>query len=701
MALPVIQASQGVPTIAGRGRVDPAATSSGARELAKAAGRTSDILFDMAEREQGLRDTVDLAKASAAATRELDEYRVELDKDPDYATKADRFKKKAEEVKGKFAGRFGATGQARFDASYETLASGMELSVRHGARKDERQQGLVTLDTTNDDLVGKAANARNILERDGYLGQINDNLTTALENKTLTAAEHGQRKRAVLSKFEEVTAQQQIRTAPAAALKELADPAKFTYLDPIRREALKGQAQGRLETLGAQARIDARLDAGDMQQSWRDGIPPEDYDKRLAKVKAIDPRAAARVESEKSVADSVSNFRTKPLTEQSTILREYETKIADSGLSRDQRFEFERMMQVHQRTVQLFANDAFGASLSTSRAVRGLFDAAEASVEDPKAASVAREASLDWQAKNGVGEMDRAVVSRNTAKQLARELATLDGQAFDQRLKEIRAEYGDAHFKILRRQLEAEGKDVGKISGFGTALELPDTPVGTAARANLVDAGKIKQEDLKKIYAKDDDIKTARAAIETELADLKLSLGGAPGGMRTMARYVDDAERLTAFHVMSGKSVKDAAKLAAQQLVNAHFAFIPDRGDGRVRVPLMLDGAAVPVSTVRDNLEAAREALPSIALQVPHDATPGADQVKAATAFARRLQSYGRWMTLEGGRGAVLTYEANGRIQPVLQKDGKPVAVFFNEARRAKGETTPADVPAWYGAPGP
>lgn len=696
--LPVIQASQPLPAVGGRARMDEGTIAADTAAAAESARRAADRLLGFAEKQKAVQDTIELSKASSQAMRELDDYRVELDKDGDYATKAARFEQKSKEVREKHAARFGGETQARFLASFENTSISMENSVRHAARRDEVEQGRVEIRTANEDLVGKAAVARTPAERDAILAQVDGNLQEAVRTGIMTAAQHKSERRAVLSKFDEAQAQALIRTNPGGAIAALGSE-QFKYLDPVRRELLKSQAQQRIETLGATARAEARVDATDLIAGFRSDIPPADAEARIAAIKRVDPKLADRVAAEARTASTLSAFRSKPLLEQQQTMRGLDDKARNGGLTGEERSSYLRMQQVYAQEIQRWASDPFAASLQTSQAVREAYDRAAETVESPGTQATAREAALEWQTRNGVPPGQLAVVSKAHARQLADELATLDGAAFNQRWAQLKDQYG-SHFAHLQRQLSSEGAGLGKVASIGTAAELPDTPKGQTARANLIDAGKISEQDLKKLYPDDRELTKVRTAIEEELAPFRQSLAGGRGGMQTTVRYTDDALRLAALFQQQGKSSTEAARMAVQQLVGDHYAFVGDRG-GQVRVPRTVDGGMVSVDTVAGNMEIARDRLTAAELAAPPDPTPGADPARSAEAFARRVKAYARWVTEQGGRGAVLAYEANGRLQPVLRKDGTPVRLDFMAPALVvpaqPGGRTPAGVPTLEG----
>lgn len=693
-ALPVIQASQPIPAVSGRVQTDANAMTADLDRGVEGARRSADRLINMAEREQAVRDTVNLSKAGAAATRELDDYRIELDRDGDYATKAARFKQKADEVRTKYGEQFGGEAQARFQTAFDNTSLSMETSVRHGARRDEVEQGRVEIRTANEDLVGRAAIARTADERAMLLKQVDDNLQEAVRTGLMTAAQHKAERRGVLSKFDEAQAQALIRTNPGAAIAALGTK-QFEYLDPVRREQLKTQAQVRLEGLGVAARAEARVEAQDLIAGFRSDIPPADAEERLKRIRAVDPKLADRVAIEQRTAATLTTFRAKSLVEQNETIKELDTKARDGGgLSGEERQSLQRMQQTFAQALQRWSSDPFAASLQTSRAVKDLYDTAEKTVEDPGAGARVREASLEWQTRNGVPPGALAVVTKGQAKQLSDELATLDGAAFNQRWQQLKDQYG-SHFAHLQRQIAAESNGIGKVASLGTAVELPETPKGQTARANLIDAGKIAEADLKKLYPDDKVLAKVRTTIENELEPFSRSLGGARNGGQTAVRYAEDALRLAAFFQQQGLKADDAAKRAVQQLVGDHYAFFPDNG-GQVRVPRTIDGGMVNLGNVQTNLSAVRDRLEPAELQPPPDPTPGANPGNSADAFARRVKAYSRWMTEQGGRSAVLVYEANGRLQPVLRKDGQPVRVDFTAP--ALPAAPPAGAPPMPGA---
>lgn len=654
----------------------------GTQRLARQAGGLADRAFDIAERQAELRRTVELATSAADITRQLDDYRVELDGDPDFGTKAQRFQQRARQLMDERTSGMNETTRAAFLARVEPMAASMESAVRHSARRDEIDDAKVKLVNTNDDLLNRASMARNNVERDGYLSQVQANIDDAMKARILSAAQHKELSRASISKFQEARAMGLVRTNPAGAIAALGDPEQFAGMDPVRREFYKSQATAKLEARGAEARANARFEAADISQSLSQGVLPEDFDARLKVVEAGNPLLARRLREQKGALDTIDSVRKLPLDEQKARIGVLAAKEDGPGLNRTERIEYLALSKLYQHAAAGFAEDAFLQSVKSNPTVGILLDQVK---DDPKMRLFAAEAAIDTQAKNGVPEAQRAVMSKPEIKAIVAELQGLSGPAFDERLRQLRTQWGHL-WPVAARQLREQGKVDGKLPGFETILELPDTPAGRSAAANLADAAKLKDDDLRKLVPKDADLTAIRSKVEENLADFRVS-AASQGGAPTVARYVEDATKRAVILQASGMSANDAAERAARELVNDHYSFIAGDNGAIVRVPKLLDQRAVDLDAIRSNLAAAKRQLPDVELTVPPNPMPGADAGKDKASFARRLQAYGQWQTTGDGRGAMLVYEASGRLQPVLVK-GKPYVVAFNAPRLKAPEDT-------------
>lgn len=233
-------------------------------EAARGILRFAEKAKDIGDRELALKRTVELAKGASEYQTELDKKRLELDADPDTATRADRFQKFAQEELTKRTAGMDDETKALFIQRVEPVAAGMELSVRHRGRDDARQEAIVTLRRTNEDLIKKAADAKNPLEREALLAQVQTNIDDALSTKILSGAQHKEETQATLVKADQAAALKMIRDNPGAAEQALKS-GKLANLDVVTREKLidaaRSEGRARLnQSLALEARAD-RIEA--------------------------------------------------------------------------------------------------------------------------------------------------------------------------------------------------------------------------------------------------------------------------------------------------------------------------------------------------------------------------------------------------------------------------------------------------------
>lgn len=670
--LPVITANPQIPAATAQPRVDAEAQGLPYRQAAAGALRFADQTFDWAEKEKELRDFVDVTERVSTAARQLADAKDELDKDPDYRTRSERFQKKAAEIYQGLGSELNGRSAARFKSQFGQMSLQSELSVRHQARRDEIEDAAVKLQGSVDQLVTQAGNARTDGERQAYLDQAQGLVDQAQQAGVLTPAQHRRMSRDFLSRFSESVVQGLIRTNPGAALQQLGNPEFQPHLDPVRREALKNAAQARLEHLGAMGRAELRAEAADLVQSYNQGIRPEDAEKRIAAIKAADPRLGKRIETAARVFDQQEEFLAKTPSEQQQDILRLRQKEEGGGLGTEERLFLRRAEQAYRQAATELLRDPFLASLKYNTAARDLAVAGES---DPTKAAAARDLSLDWQEKQGIPDYRRTAITDTQAKAIVAELASLEGQARADRLKAIEQAYG-RHWSVVRRQLQAEAKVDNRIPGFELMLEQPSTPAGAAARVTISEAATLKDEDLFKIVPKDVVNDLRKRTTET-MADFTRSLVNGTGGGQKAAQYNDLIVRRAAqLKAANNLDSQEAVDRAFREVIGEHYAFIRD-GASTLRVPKTIDGVGIQPATVQHNLEAVRAGLAGLDLVVPPDLAPGVSDDASKATFVQRLQRFGRWEVERGGNAAVLMYEANGRLQPVRTKDGQPVRVPF------------------------
>lgn len=251
---------------------------------AEAAGaltlKFADVAFEEAKELQRLRQAGQLSERAGAFRRELDALQVEFDKDPDHATKPQRYQDAARRLFDQHAQGLDRETATAFQLRANEYADAGLLRVRSQARADEVQAGVVRLDKDNDELINRLAGVVNPAERAAILRQVEGNIDAAQQSGLLTGARYEAVRKATLVKADQAEALRLIRANPGGAPSAIMDVRALPHLDLLQREQLVGRARDEAQRQASlaearasrlerqQARADARL--GDDLEKWMD-----------------------------------------------------------------------------------------------------------------------------------------------------------------------------------------------------------------------------------------------------------------------------------------------------------------------------------------------------------------------------------------------------------------------------------------------
>lgn len=274
----LIEASGGVQVQTG---VRPPARGPGmADNVGELALQFSNVVYEEAKELKRLRQAGQLSERSSAYRRELDALQVEFDKDPDHASKPQRYQDAARRLFSQHLEGLDRETATAFMVRANEYADAGLLRVRAQARTDEVQAGIVRLDKDNDDLINRLAGVTNPAERQAILRQVEANIDAAQQTGLLTGARYESVRKATLVKADQAEALRLIRNSPGAAPAVIMDTAKLPHLDLLQREQLVGRARDEAQRQASlaearaarlerqQARQDARL--GDDLEKWMD-----------------------------------------------------------------------------------------------------------------------------------------------------------------------------------------------------------------------------------------------------------------------------------------------------------------------------------------------------------------------------------------------------------------------------------------------
>lgn len=289
-----------VPSIAAPPLVsmDAAAANSGAPAL-QGVAKGLDAVHEFGQRLVEARDSVNVSNAIVDANAQLDDYREQLQRDPDVAGREAKFNAKMAEVRQAKADQLGRSDAVtNFTMRFNTLGRTMQNTVRQQARDEELQNFRQDLGDNLDKLATQSAFAKTDQERIALQAEGEKQLVDAVRTQRLSAVQAHTLKKAYLGRVDAALAGQLVRTNPTAAIAALGDPNKYQYLDAPTRVQLQTQAQTRAESLSIQARAELRADAAeltqDIQRGAIDGNMPAEADVQ-AVIKRAGPKSAIGV----------------------------------------------------------------------------------------------------------------------------------------------------------------------------------------------------------------------------------------------------------------------------------------------------------------------------------------------------------------------------------------------------------------------
>lgn len=244
----------------------------------EAIGRGLAVTRQVAEKMQEARDTLNVSQQVNDVSLELDKIRGELDNDPNYAGRRDKFDARALQARDNAMSKLSSPGARQdFELRFNRLHGSMGLQIQHEAREGENQAFRLQLGEQLDGLANRAVFARSPQEREVFQTEALTAITEAVRTQRLSATGANGLRKAYVGKVDAALASEQVRLNPSAAIAALGDPTKFPNLDAAARVQLRAQAQQRAESLGAQASAELRADIHDYQTARQSGqaVPPE------------------------------------------------------------------------------------------------------------------------------------------------------------------------------------------------------------------------------------------------------------------------------------------------------------------------------------------------------------------------------------------------------------------------------------------
>lgn len=179
--------------------------------------------------------------------------------------------------------------------------------------------------------------------------------------------------------------------------------------------------------------------------------------------------------------------------------------------------------------------------------------------------------------------------------------------------------------------------------------------------------------------------KTAfESSVRAELADFSATLRAQGGNAVAVETSIFDAtSRLALQYLLQGDDQSDAIERAAQDVVLSRYHL-----DGTYRVPQQYDADVIRAggqTSLQSVAEATRKGDEGAAF-VPTNSALGAEHVQGR--YADAITANAQWRTLPDESGLGLYYG----LDPVLDKDGKPISRTWAELTQAGQGQTPDDL---------
>lgn len=640
-------------------------------DFSEALAGLSDRLSASAERQRKLQDATESGNAELSFSEQgMAEFNRRQTEDdparPDYMKDYSAFLTERQEalmksVEGKLSPE--ATERLRLRLAEKSLA----MTDSAGRLQLAAQQ------TAANDLIDRKINQwsaqaqRDPAFLDVFLGLADEELADfagALKPEQERAARQKARQTVIASTISGLVDKKQFDKA-----QELLDSGRFDEDLPatVREKALSGIETGRKSAM-AEQRAELRLQLEDEIASIREtgrgiGVSRES-------VKAAFGDQAPRIL--KTLDDEAAFYRAKSTVSLNTPEEDAALVARLTPQGDGFKVEAERrdmVVKAIEDKRKALAQDPAGYAVAASPDVQKALAAAG---DDPAAIRRAQALIGETQARLGVPEHLRRALPNGQAKALAQRITGVAPEQAANLLQGTAELYGDAWPAVYRDLVRADLPPTYRV------LAETDDPVARKELATALQSEQTEKGALRRGLA-NADAQAIDESLMEELADFRLSLAASPDGAVAADRYLSSAKLLAYRYAGTGLSASEAAKRAANDLVNKKYAFVQDdRHNARVP-PALEDNARETAARILSGLKASDLPDPGGA----PDLTPERRREIALSAIKR-----GTWVTNETDDGWLLL-DVNG--QPVNRADGARVQFRFMDAA-----PTTADMPeAW------
>lgn len=343
------------------------------------------------------------------------------------------------------------------------------------------------------------------------------------------------------------------------------------------------------------------------------------------------------------------------------------TDVQDYALKSRQLARFDAV--VAQRNSQIQADPA--AYVQQSPGVQALRAISKANPQDPSAAQNYASAVLSEQARLGVPEANRSVLSKADAAATVQQLVSGDPATTNvtSQLNSMETQYGALYPQVFH-SLVTQGKldpDYAVLGSMNTPEQLP-------AQADMQRMLNLKSAkggiEALKSTAKPADIKDIDSNLSPALDAFRASTSLQSGGVDLFNHVQNSVKNLAYYYSATGaaKDGKTALDMAVTGVLDNKYKF-----NGRMRAP-------IDVADQFDDVSAnTQRSLKADDLATDYAARFGlADNDK--TSYLQAAQN-GTWIPNAKDDGGVLMGRFGNTFLPIKRKDGSQVSISFNDVR--------------------
>lgn len=633
------------------------------------------------------RDEDAARKATAAASQRLDTLRLDLDKDPDYANREQKFNAEAKKVQGELVGDLSPRARRAFEGRLATLYESQAHAVRANARKDENEALRVSLDQTTDTMIETAIAAPNKVARAAALGEIERSLKDAFETGVLSEAQYKAAVKGKLGKFDEVRVQRAIRFAPGEALRLLKDRSETPNLDPIRREQLATQAQARAEQQGALARMEAKATvAGVTFQLSRGVRPSQDKIDEAYRAAATLPGGQKELATAEYHFGMLQEFQTLPVPAMTARIESLRAAEGEGRATPNDTALRETFEKYQGAVVKAYLQDPGATALQRNTVVADTLAQAQREIGEaatPSAREAATErfragvdALAEQQRIDGVPEHRIRLMPKASAENLEANLQGAGPKVLAE-LERQREAYGPVLWSRVLRQLD-EGKKLPmavKVLGAmpGQLSRNPDA-------MTIVEALSLPDKRRDELIPDETQRKSIARSVGEGGEGVRAALSRVPGEIEAYTDYADTAKRVAEYlyGTRRASSPEAASRQAWDIVFNNHWATA-----GTVRIPKIDKVPVADPTMVSAYGEYFRQNLDKFYLAAPASgpATARLTEAQRLDQWKNHLKNYGAFTADRAETGVMFR---DGEGIPVRGQNGQPFATSWDAIKNDK-----------------